>query len=104
MERSKVNLRKGNTWKQAIKMTSVLFILLILLLPIFQAIQDDHSKLRTMPDFPLSVKAEPIVIVGNTALNNTASSGNGTVNNPYIIEDKIINASAANNGINITNT
>lgn len=104
MERNNLNLRKKNTWKQAIKMVSVLFILLILLLPIFRAIQDNYSKLRTIPDFTLRVKAAPIAIVGNTALNNTASSGNGTVNNPYIIEDKIINASAANSGINITNT
>ena len=104
MERNQVNLCKSNFWKKVIKIGSVLFILLILLLPIFRATQDDHSRLRTIPDFTLRVKADPIAIAGNTALNNTASSGNGTVNYPYIIENKIINASGATNGINITNT
>lgn len=105
MEKSKLDLWKKGGWRKLIKIMSVTFIVLILLLPIFRSIQDDHSRLRTMPDFALRVRADPISIDGNTALNNTARSGNGTVNNPYIIENKVINASGkANNGISIQNT
>ena len=55
-------------------------------------------------DAEFSVKADtPIAIYGNAALNATASAGNGTAGDPYIIENYVINASSAH-GINISNT
>lgn len=47
----------------------------------------------------------PLAINGNIALNNTASSGNGTTGNPYILEDYVIDANLFGaHGIYIQNT
>ena len=51
-----------------------------------------------------SSSVQVIIINGNYELNQTASSGNGTVTNPYIIADKRIDAHGNTYGILINNT
>jgi len=51
-----------------------------------------------------SSSGQVIIIQNNYELNQTASSGNGTLSNPYIIEDKDIDANGNTFGILINNT
>ncbi len=51
-----------------------------------------------------SSNGQVIIIQNNYELNQTASSGNGTLSNPYIIEDKSIDANGNTFGILINNT
>lgn len=51
-----------------------------------------------------TLNSPPISILGNAGLNATATSGDGSLANPYIIENTIVNASGSAYGIAISDT
>ena len=53
---------------------------------------------------PLLILSSPLHIIGNTSLSFVASSGNGTKNNPYIIENLTINGMGIEECIKIEDT
>ena len=62
------------------------------------SMETNLQELRVCADPPLEIN-------GNTELADAASSGDGSSGNPYIIQNKVINASGlAKNGIYIQNT
>jgi parallel beta-helix repeat protein len=80
-------------------------LVLFLILPWSNQITQHPTLLEnTQPELKIS-NGVTVSINGNLALSAAASSGNGSVGNPYIIKDKIINASGAGtHGISISNT
>ncbi len=83
----------------------LILLTFLLILPLFYQIKpqstllsDTHPKLKLLNGVTLSIN-------GNPALASAASSGDGSAETPYIIKDKIINASGAGtHGIYIRNT
>ncbi len=84
----------------------ILFLLLFMAslssIPMFQS---ENSSVRSDSGIILKIKAAPISINGNADLQNESTSGNGTLSNPYIIEDLAIDVSALTiSAIEIRNT
>ena len=69
-------------------------ILLITSISLILSLQLDISDDQNDTNIGIETK-NFIYINGNNQLNNTATSGNGTINNPYIIENQVINSSGA---------
>ncbi|NVM30864.1 MAG: right-handed parallel beta-helix repeat-containing protein [Candidatus Helarchaeota archaeon] len=84
----------------------IVFIILIFSMPCIIRVQHQNSVSVEDSISKLIVKADsPISIDGNDALNNTATSGNGSAGNPYRIENLVISVSGSNqDGILIKNT
>ncbi|MHA1652226.1 MAG: right-handed parallel beta-helix repeat-containing protein [Candidatus Helarchaeota archaeon] len=92
------------------KLFALILIILIsgvIVLQVFQSsIQINYTFTNTTSSNLINDKMDqPIIINGNNELNNTADSGYGNITHPYIIENRIINASGLGvNGIHIQNT
>ncbi|NVM54013.1 MAG: hypothetical protein HWN66_09965, partial [Candidatus Helarchaeota archaeon] len=89
--------------------TKLKFISFILIISLFMPIifSNFQPTLRTDSQSPSVLKKLdlPLSIYGNTELNATASAGNGSLGNPYILENYVINASGLPaSGITIENT
>lgn len=67
-------------------------ILLITSISLILSLQLDISNDQNDTNVGIEIK-NFIYINGNNQLNNTATSGNGTINNPYIIDNQVINSS-----------
>lgn len=88
----------------------IIFLLIstILFMPISSKIRDRSQILATKEDSIVDidfsyVNHAPLDISGDTELNDSAVSGEGTLNNPYILEGWNI-TSTTNSGISITGT
>ena len=87
------------------------FVLLISVILLFVMCFSSFSQHKTslfkdnLEQHFITISDSTLYIDGNGNLNNTATFGNGTIGNPYIIENYIINASGLGvDGICIKNT
>jgi len=76
-----------------IKILLIICIIFLFWMNLFNILDHNESKYENNLVCKLYIKSSIIEIIGNDGLNNTASSGNGTALNPYIIEGLMINAS-----------
>ncbi|NVM27249.1 MAG: hypothetical protein HWN65_00295 [Candidatus Helarchaeota archaeon] len=86
-----------------------LFVVILLtsffLTPVLTTLQPEQSSSSLIPNWSLMKTDLPFSINGNAELSAIASAGNGTLGNPYILENYIINASGLGvNGIIINDT
>ena len=87
-----------------------LLIITFVLVSIFavtsaNVVQDEPTTVLPNPETNVRIFDSPINIYDNDDLNATASSGNGTAGNPWIIENKSIDVGGAtDDGILITMT
>lgn len=70
----------------------ICIFLLITSIPLIQSFNLDFSKSQNNSNPRIAANGF-IFINGNNQLNNTATSGDGTIGNPYIIENQVINSS-----------
>ena len=77
--------------RRSLKFT-ILFLAILLFSVLFiKNIQCEENRSVISSEYRLFLRADSLISIdGNGALNYTASSGNGTSINPYIIENKII--------------
>jgi len=91
--------------KQFYRLLTII-IILTLLLPLCSLFHQNKSKVCSIQPRKTIIKADlPISITGNAELNATASAGNGTPSNPYIIENRVIDLTGlTTHGISIQHT
>ena len=87
---------------------AIIFVISIFLIPILNLFQFTNQSGYLSPmnesNLPFTTRSVPISINGNNELNATASMGNGTAGNPYVIEDLTIDAGGYDYGILIQDT
>ncbi len=79
------------------KLTILALLFLVGFLVVFPLLNGFPVAHETNADTQVNIKATIFGINGDVQLNATASSGNGTLANPYIIEDLVINAGGSPN-------
>jgi len=79
------------------KIISIFIILSLILLPVFSYINHPPKYTAIVAEIQLNMSAKIFNINGDTQLGSAASSGNGSIVNPYIIEDLVINAGGSPN-------
>lgn len=97
--------KEGNRMKRKIKWLSILFSILLVIMPFLTTIQPKLSTSMYDSDAPLKKRFDYIDIIGFPSFQSAANGGGtGTPGDPFIIENLTLDLSGYDNGISIFGT